>query len=63
VVELNELPVDPTVVKVEMPCPVLVEIPEELVCGVPTVELVPVAFDEKVTADVRGVVPTYLNKR
>jgi hypothetical protein len=63
VVEVSGVPVDATVVRVEMPCPVLVEIPEELVCGVPTVETVPVEYGERVIVDVRGVVPTDLKKR
>ncbi len=61
--EVNRLPVDPAVVTLEMPCPLLVEIPSELVCDVPNVEPVPLALGEKLTVDVRGAVPTNLNKK
>ncbi len=49
-VEVNELPVDTALVTVEMP--------NEVVCPVPTVDEVPVVLADKLTDDVRGVVPT-----
>jgi hypothetical protein len=62
-VELFTVPVNTALVTVEMPCPVLVETPNELVWPVATVEPVPVEFGEKVVVDDRGIVSTNLKKK